>query len=207
MSAPPPKPPKPVKPSADEAEPAADAAAATDEDFVAKGSKNVAELLAKDSEDESLRKYKESLLGSAAHGDLGNVSDPRRLIIEEFRIVFAPEEGVPDVVHQLSTAEGLDALAKDGITMKEGCKFKFRISFRVQHEIVAGIRFVNKMTRMMISDKGKHIRAPPSDLFACVGSVTWCSVCPLLCGLCGVYGWVRDMRVLVYEGWGQPRRS
>jgi len=159
MSTPPPKPPKPVRSENIEAAPAdpADAeapaqseeSAAVDDHFVAKGTKNVAEILAKDAEDESLRKYKESLLGSAAHGDLGNISDPRRLVIEEFRICFAPEEGVPDVVHQLSTAEGLAKLQSEGITMKEGSKFKFRISFRVQHEIITGIRFINKVTRML----------------------------------------------------------
>jgi hypothetical protein len=76
-----------------------------------RATKNVAELLAQDSEDESLRKYKvkrapersvyalpilriymqESLLGAAAHGDLGDPTDPRRLIVTEFRVIF--EEG------------------------------------------------------------------------------------------------------------------
>lgn len=123
--------------------------APTEDHFVAKGTKNVAEILAKDAEDESLRKYKESLLGAAAHGDLGNTSDPRRLVIEEFRICFAPEENLPDIVHNLSTPEGLAQLQRDGISMKEGSKFKFRISFRVQHEIISGIRFINKVTRLL----------------------------------------------------------
>lgn len=98
-------------------------------EYVSKGSKNVAELLKLDAEDESLRKYKEALLGGAgtirryvcklkdgciifcihfvqAHGDLGNVDDPRTLVVEEFRIVFAPEDLVngvpqPDIVHFL----------------------------------------------------------------------------------------------------------
>ena len=39
----------------------------------ATGTKNVAELMAMDAEDESLRKYKETLLGAAAQGDLGDV--------------------------------------------------------------------------------------------------------------------------------------
>ena len=33
----------------------------------------------------------ELYIGSAAHGDLGDTSDPRTLIVEEFRIVFSPE--------------------------------------------------------------------------------------------------------------------
>lgn len=143
MSGPPPKPPKP---ETFEGTPVGEEESSN---FVAKGTKNVAEILAKDSEDESLRKYKESLLGSAAHGDLGNTSDPRRLVIEEFRIVFAPEEGAADIVHSLGDEAGLGKLAREGISMKEGSRFKFRISFRVQHEIITGIRFINKVTRML----------------------------------------------------------
>jgi hypothetical protein len=70
--------------------------------------KNVAELLAKDTEDESLRRYKEQLLGAAAHGDLGDSNDPRRVIVTEFRVVF--EEDVPNIVYNLSHEAGLQQL-------------------------------------------------------------------------------------------------
>lgn len=106
-----------------------------------------------DAEDESLRKYKESLLGAAAHGDLGNTNDPRRLIVEEFRVVFHPEDNQQDIVHNLSTLEGLQKLAAEGITMREGSKFKFHITFRVQHEIIAGIKFINKVKTTLLTDK------------------------------------------------------
>ena len=36
----------------------------------------------------------------------GDVSDPRKLIVVEFRIVYAPEEKMVDIVHDLSTPEG-----------------------------------------------------------------------------------------------------
>jgi len=126
---------------------------------------DVQEILALDQEDESLRKYKESLLGSAAHGDLGDISDPRRLVIEEFRVVFAPEENLPDIIHSLSNDIGLTKLANEGITFYEGCKFKFRITFRVQHEIIAGIKFVNAMSRMMLSETEELMLGsyPPSS--------------------------------------------
>ena len=39
----------------------------------------------------SVLQYKESLLGAAAHGDLGNTDDPRRIIVTEFRVVFEDE--------------------------------------------------------------------------------------------------------------------
>jgi hypothetical protein len=100
--------------------------------FSETASKNVADIMALDSEDESLKRYKESLLGSAAHGDLGNTNDPRRLVVTEFAVVFEPSEGRPDIVHNLDSEEGLAQLRSQGIQMKEGVKFKFRISFRVQ---------------------------------------------------------------------------
>lgn len=149
MSAPPPKPPKPENFTGT---PTAAASAGEASQEAAIKTNDLAEILAKDTEDESLRKYKESLLGSAAHGDLGDTSDPRRLVIEEFRVVFAPEEGLPDIVHNLGTPAGLENLRSTGITMKEGAKFKFRITFRVQHDLIAGVKFVNVMTRMLMSE-------------------------------------------------------
>jgi Rho GDP-dissociation inhibitor len=155
MSTPPPKPAKPTKSEKAEDTPVTEQSAndLPIGDITLHGSKNVAELLAKDSGDESLRKYKESLLGSAAQGDLGDVSDPRRLIVEEFRVIFAPEENTPDIVHTLSTRQGLAKMASEGISMKEGSRYKIRISFRVQHEIIAGIKFTNLVSRLMVSDK------------------------------------------------------
>jgi Rho GDP-dissociation inhibitor len=146
-----PPPPKPPKPESFQGTPTA-AAATTGETAAARTTNDLADILGKDTEDESLRKYKESLLGSAAHGDRGDTSDPRRLVIEEFRVVFAPDENLPDIVHNLSNPEGLENLRTTGITMKEGVKFKFRITFRVQHDLIAGVKFVNVMTRMMLSE-------------------------------------------------------
>jgi hypothetical protein len=58
------------------------------DNLVLHGSKNVSELMAIDAEDESLRKYKETLLGSAAHGDLGE--------IEVFIIMYYDDYGDND---------------------------------------------------------------------------------------------------------------
>ena len=37
------------------------------------------------------------------------------------------------------------------MTIKEGSEYKFRISFRVQHEILAGLKFCNKTKKMGMS--------------------------------------------------------
>ena len=96
--------------------------------------------------------YKESLLGTAIHGDVGNPDDPRRLIVTEFRVLFDPSENKEDIVHDLSTSEGLEKLKTGGISLKEGCKYKFRVSFVVQHELIAGVKFVNKVKKAVFSD-------------------------------------------------------
>lgn len=110
-------------------------------------------LLEKDAEDASLVKYKEQLLGGAAHGDVGDASDPRRMYVTEFAVVFAPEEGQPEIVHKLDTDEGIAKLSAEGIKMKEGCKFKFRVSFRVNHDILAGMKFTNIVSTTLMNDE------------------------------------------------------
>jgi len=129
------------------------------------GSANVADLMAQDADDESLQKYKEQLLGAAARGDLGDTSDPRKVIVTQLVIVFDPSEGQADISHDLSSAEGVARLRSQGISIKEGAKYKFRISFRVQHEIVLGIRFVNCVTKLMFSNKEELMLGsyPPSS--------------------------------------------
>lgn len=121
--------------------------------FSETSSNNVAEILAVDSADESLQRYKLQLLGAAALGDLGNISDPRKLIVCEFCVIFDPEEGREDIVHNLDTQEGLDKLKKEGIKMKEGAKFKFRVGFKVQHEILVALTFTNTVSKMMMSEE------------------------------------------------------
>ena len=117
--------------------------------------KSLNDILAADNEDESLRKYKESLLGAAAAsgGALGDASDPRRFYVTELRIMFDPSESKEDIVFELGTPEKLQQLKNTGVSMKEGAKFKYKISFKVQHDIVAGVKFINKVKKMMFSDK------------------------------------------------------
>jgi Rho GDP-dissociation inhibitor len=125
----------------------------------------IEEILAKDTEDESLRKYKESLLGAAITGNTGDKSDPRRVIVDEFIVMFAPEEQRSDLVYRLDTAEGIEDMNIKGITLKENVKYKFMIKFRVQHDILHGLKFVNTVSRMLLSDTDELMIGsyPPSS--------------------------------------------
>lgn len=114
--------------------------------YKASGTGNVSELMEADADDESLRKYKEQLLGAAAQGDLGDTRDPRKVIVTEFRIIF--NGPTPDLVFNLDNPAGMMLLTSNGMTVKEGVEYKFKISFKVQHEILAGLRFCNKVKKM-----------------------------------------------------------
>merc|ERR1712039_504882 len=98
-----------------------------------------------DAEDESLRKYKEALLGKM--DDLVSPSDdPRKVVIQSIVIIF---ESRPDgnLEFKLSNDEELAAFKKANIVFKEGCNYKIQVNFRVQHEIVSGLKYLNQVYR------------------------------------------------------------
>lgn len=132
-----------------------------------KASANVAEIMKADAGDESLRKYKESLLGKAANGDLGDTSDPRKIVVAEFRVVFevragrdeqlqhahriphsltstSQDKSTDDLVFNLDTEAGVGKLAAEGISIREGSGFRFELKFRVNHELLTGLKFINR---------------------------------------------------------------
>merc|ERR1712071_633305 len=100
--------------------------------------KSIGELIAADQEDESLRKYKEALLGNA-------ISEA---------IVIEPNN--PEKV--LVLTGDISKLKKTIFTIKEGVQYKIRIEFFVQHEIVTGLKYVQKTYRKGIQvDKMTHM--------------------------------------------------
>lgn len=61
------------------------------------------------------------------------------------RVIF---EGRPDgdvVYTGLDKKETLDLLKKSPFVFKEGCKYKIQVVFRVQHDIVTGLKYSNKV--------------------------------------------------------------
>jgi Rho GDP-dissociation inhibitor len=131
-------------------------------------------LVNQDAGDESLRKYKEALLGNVAN-TYSPKDDPRRVVITQLKIVVEGKReksfccllltctsGRPDIVYALDTPASIKALKDKPFTLKEGeralcgcffffaqivlgCKYKIEVSFRVQHEIVSGLCFVNSV--------------------------------------------------------------
>jgi hypothetical protein len=97
-----------------------------------------------DQNDESLRKWKESL-GLGSGNTISDPNDPRKVILLSLGLEV---EGRPDIVIDLTQKGALDTLNKKPFTIKEGATFRMKARFRVQHEILSGMKYVQVVSRM-----------------------------------------------------------
>jgi Rho GDP-dissociation inhibitor len=120
--------------------------------------KTVEELQQLDANDESLRKWKESLgLGKAA----GPADDPRRVVVLQLALEV---EGRPDVVLDLSTPESIERVKNTVVVIKEGITYRLKIKFRVQHEIVSGLKYIQAVKRLVTAKTEEMVGSyGPSD--------------------------------------------
>uniref|UniRef100_A0A182K045 Rho GDP-dissociation inhibitor 3 n=1 Tax=Anopheles christyi TaxID=43041 RepID=A0A182K045_9DIPT len=106
--------------------------------------KTIEEIMAADAEDESLRKYKEALLGEAqAEKIIFDESDQRKVIVKKLALLVADRDPM-----ELDLTGDLTKLKKNVFVIKEGIQYKIRIDFVVQREIVHGLKYVQKTYRM-----------------------------------------------------------
>jgi len=132
--------------------------------YVPPPQKTIGELVAADQEDESLRKYKEALLGNAITDSIVvEPSNPKRVLVKKLVLV---SEGQTEKVLDLSG--DISQLKSTVFTIKEGVQYRIRIEFYVQHEIVTGLKYVQKTSRKGIQvDKMTHMvgsYAPKKEL-------------------------------------------
>ncbi|KAI8909428.1 hypothetical protein PhCBS80983_g00713 [Powellomyces hirtus] len=102
--------------------------------------KTVAELAQLDAGDESLKKWKESLGLKAA---VGPADDPRKVIVLSLGM---ESPGRPDVVVDLSP-EGIAKLKDQQMTIKEGVEYRLKVTFKVQHDVVSGLKYLHVVKR------------------------------------------------------------
>ena len=116
--------------------------------------KTIEEIMAADQEDESLRRYKEALLGAAqAEQIIVEPNDERKVIVKKLALVV---EGREDM--ELDLTGDLSQLKKQVFVIKEGVQYKVRIDFIVQREIVHGLKYVQKTYRLGVPvDKMTHM--------------------------------------------------
>ncbi|KAH0545569.1 hypothetical protein FGG08_000400 [Glutinoglossum americanum] len=108
------------------------------------GEKKTVEEYAKlDQNDDSLRRWKESL-GIGSGKDLSDPNDPRSAIILSLGLEV---EGRPDIILDLTAPGAVDALKKKPFTIKEGATFRMKATFKVQHEVLSGLKYIQVVKR------------------------------------------------------------
>ncbi|KAF7221441.1 rho GDP-dissociation inhibitor 1 [Nothobranchius furzeri] len=111
--------------------------------------KSLQEIQELDKDDESLRKYKEALLGSAAV-----VADPNAPNVQVTRMTLVCDTAPAPLV--LDLTGDLENFKKHPFTLKEGVEYRIKINFKVNKEIVSGLKYNQQLFR-------KSVRVDKSD--------------------------------------------
>ncbi|KAF2265825.1 rho-gdp dissociation inhibitor [Lojkania enalia] len=106
-----------------------------------------------DANDESLRKWKESL-GLGVGKDISDPNDPRECIIQSLGLEV---EGRPDIIIDLKDPKAVETLAQKPFTIKEGAQYRMKVTFKVQHNVLAGLKYVQVVKRGPLSSKSQEM--------------------------------------------------
>uniref|UniRef100_A0A3P9I2A6 Rho GDP-dissociation inhibitor 1 n=1 Tax=Oryzias latipes TaxID=8090 RepID=A0A3P9I2A6_ORYLA len=102
--------------------------------------KSVKEIQELDKDDESLRKYKEALLGPGI-----SEADPNSPNVQVTQMTLICETAPNPLI--LDLQGNLEAFKKQAFILKEGVEYKIKISFKVNREIVSGLKYVQETYR------------------------------------------------------------
>ncbi|VDN10200.1 unnamed protein product [Dibothriocephalus latus] len=98
--------------------------------------KTIEELVNLDADDEALKRYKENLLGSVVQ-TTPFPNDPRHLIVKKLEVLI---KNGPTIALDLDG--DLEKLKDNPIEIPEGAFYNVRVTFYVQREIIAGLRYI-----------------------------------------------------------------
>uniref|UniRef100_A0A0X3NZF9 Rho GDP-dissociation inhibitor 1 n=1 Tax=Schistocephalus solidus TaxID=70667 RepID=A0A0X3NZF9_SCHSO len=98
--------------------------------------KTIEELVKLDADDEALKRYKENLLGSVAQCT-PFPNDQRHLIVQKLEVII--KDGP---TFSLDLEGDLEKLRDEPIEIPEGSFYNVRVTFYVQREIIAGLRYL-----------------------------------------------------------------
>ncbi|RVE69275.1 hypothetical protein OJAV_G00076150 [Oryzias javanicus] len=96
--------------------------------------KSLQEIQQMDKDDESLVKYKQTLLGPEAV-----TTDPSGPNVEVTRLTLVCDEAPEPITMDLTG--DLSALKEKSFTLQEGVKYRLKIHFKVNREIVSGLKY------------------------------------------------------------------
>ncbi|KAL5126160.1 Rho GDP-dissociation inhibitor 1 [Glycine soja] len=94
------------------------------------------EHLEKDKDDESLRRWKEQLLGSVDVNNVAEILDPE-VNITCLSIISPDRDDIVLSIPENGNPKGL------WFTLKEGCHYRLKFTFHVSNNIVSGLKYTN----------------------------------------------------------------
>ncbi|TVU28274.1 hypothetical protein EJB05_19785 [Eragrostis curvula] len=112
---------------------------------------SIKDQLEKDKDDESLRRWKEQLLGSVDLNSVGETLEPDVKIMS--LSILSP--GRPDIFLPLPVEPNAKGV---WFTLKEGSPYRLKFTFSVSNNIVSGLRYTNTVWKTGIKvDKNKEM--------------------------------------------------
>ncbi|MED6267238.1 hypothetical protein CHARACLAT_010141 [Characodon lateralis] len=113
--------------------------------------KSLQEIQELDKDDESLRKYKEALLGKVAV-----VADPTAPNVQVTRMTLLCETAPAPLI--LDLQGDLENFKKNPFTLKEGVEYRIKINFKVNKDIVSGLKYMQQTFRKGVKvDKSDYM--------------------------------------------------
>ncbi|KAL3230152.1 Rho GDP-dissociation inhibitor [Nakaseomyces bracarensis] len=120
-----------------------------DDQYKVSAKKTVDEYKKLDAEDESLAKWKESLGLSSDVLPLEYPGDIRKVVIQKIQLLVDTEP--EPITFDLTNETTIKELASKRYKVKEKSIYKLRITFKVQHEIITGLRYVQYIKKAGIA--------------------------------------------------------
>ncbi|KAI9889623.1 MAG: hypothetical protein M1814_005131 [Vezdaea aestivalis] len=102
------------------------------------------ELETLDNNDESLVRWKQSLLGAKPDATDPDANNPDKVSIVELAL---ESEGIEDIVLDLQNGDVSAKLKEHVFKIKEGATFRMRVKFKVRHEIISGLKYIQVVKR------------------------------------------------------------
>ncbi|KAL9032625.1 MAG: hypothetical protein Q9214_007888, partial [Letrouitia sp. 1 TL-2023] len=102
-----------------------------------------------DQNDESLNRWKASLGISNSPALPVDPSDTRRCIIRSLALEV---EGRQDITIDLTSPGSLESLRTKPFTIKEGSKFRMKANFKVQHDVLSGLKYLQVVKRFLSAE-------------------------------------------------------
>ena len=97
-----------------------------------------------DQNDESLNRWKASLGISNSPPLPVDPKDTRRCVIHSLALEVP---GRSDITIDLSVPGALESLKSKPFSIKEGAKFRMKASFKVQHDVLSGLKYLQVVKR------------------------------------------------------------